>query len=89
MFWKLDALDLLGSNPWKRSDEPHMNAIFGGDINMFARIVEYLEPGIELVHDDKVEDGQEAESQALKAHFSTAELEAADFIEWPNLMPDG
>lgn len=89
MFWKLDALDPLGSNPWKRSVEPHMNATFGGDQNMFARVVEYLEPGIELVHEEKVEDGGEAESQALKSHFSTAELEAADFIEWPNLLPDG
>lgn len=89
MFWKLDALDPFGANPWKRSVEAHMNTTFGGDINMFARVVEYLATGIDLVHEDRVDDEAESQTQSLKSHFSTAELEAADFFEWPNLLPDG
>lgn len=67
-----------------------MNTTFGGDENMFARIVKYLEPGIELHHEDKIEDGDETQTnQAVKANFASSEVKAADWFEWPNLLPDG
>lgn len=90
MFYKLESLDPFGSNPWKRSVEPHMNATFGGDENMFARVVEFLEPGIKLQNGDEVENVAEVNGkEAAKAHFADAEVKAADLFEWPNLLPDG
>lgn len=90
MFYKLDSLDPLGSNPWKRSDNPHMNTTFGGDLNKFARIVQFIEPDIKLRHEDKVEDEDATESKiALQAQLVNAEDDEESWFEWPNLLPDG
>ncbi|KAH7313967.1 hypothetical protein B0I35DRAFT_452195 [Stachybotrys elegans] len=62
-----------------------MDATFGGDQNMFARVVTYLEPDLKLHDEDRVEDA----SSVSKA-FSTeaSKMSAAAVFEWPNL-PDG
>ncbi|UKZ74641.1 hypothetical protein TrVFT333_002311 [Trichoderma virens FT-333] len=88
MFWKLDLLDPFGANPWKRSDESYLNGTFAGDMNMFAKITETLEPSIRLNHAEMIQDGDAAEIKALMANFTDAK-EALDFFEWPNLLPDG
>lgn len=92
MFYKLDVLDPLGKSPWKRSDDPHLNGTFGGDLNMFAKVIQEWDPSIELNHDELIEDDDGAEVKALKAQFANAkeDSKALDFeFEWPNLLPDG
>ena len=82
MFYKLDSLDLFGSNPWKRSDNRHVNGTFGGDMNQLAMVTQYLLPDAELVYDDKITDDE------AKELLTRVEFFGFDF-ELPNLLPDG
>lgn len=88
MFYKLSTLDPFGSNPWKRSDDPHLNGTFGGDMNQLTMVTQYLSPDIELVYDDKITDDDETEGhrQVAKEMSSKAEFLG---IELPNLLPNG
>ncbi|KND93383.1 Lipase 1 [Tolypocladium ophioglossoides CBS 100239] len=74
MFYELNTLDPLGSNPWKRSANGSPSGTFVGDENLFARVTRYLDPDAQLVQEHRVE--KEAQQS------STA-------VELPNFLPDG
>jgi hypothetical protein len=84
MFFRFHTEDPFGINPWKRSTLGHGEATFEGDVNTFARAVEYVDPDARLKHEDKVEGDTRA---AFKALSNDVSLQRAG--EVPNLLPDG
>ncbi|PNY28627.1 Lipase 1 [Tolypocladium capitatum] len=83
MFYELNTLDPLGSNPWKRSAEGSPNGTFVGDENLFARVTLYLDPDAKLVQEHRV---QKEAQQASKTQLQNVQAAA---IELPNFLPDG
>lgn len=59
MFYKLNTIDVFGTQPWKRSPVDHGNGTFGGDMNMFARATDFVEQGADFRHESPIEDSPE------------------------------
>jgi hypothetical protein len=93
MFYELDFTDPFGASPWKRSEDPHLNGTFGGDLNMFRMVTEAWDPNIKLRQEELIKDDDAARVEAFNAQFSnaTGDLKALLDLgfEWPNLLPDG
>ena len=84
MFYELDTLDPLGSNPWKRSTDGVADGTVEGYQNQLAQLTLLADPDVKLNLPDGV---QSAQVSALHVEVATAD-QAAEF-EIPNVLPDG
>lgn len=80
MFYEPSTLDIFGSDPWKRSTGDPLNATFQGQLEIFASIVEVMDPDVKYAIDA-------ASSTSAQAKAATASEKRA--FQVPNLLPDG
>jgi len=84
MFYELDTLDPLGSDPWKRSTDGVADGTVEGYQNQLAQLSLLADPDAKLNLPAGV---QSAQVSALHVEVATADQTAA--FEIPNLLPDG
>lgn len=84
MLYELNTWDVLGHNPWKRSEATLAPGTFQSTANQFAQITLLMDPDAELTDQALMQDTSSAVS-------TMALLDAVnlDDVEVPNLLPDG
>ena len=91
MFYELNSWDPAGNTPWKRDIDSPLNGTFEGDTNVFAQIVEVVDPDVEFAQQDEI--GDPATPNILGTFkVNATSLNAADVdieIGVPPLLPDG
>jgi hypothetical protein len=94
MFYELNTVDFLGSNPWKRSEETHEEGTFEGSVNELAQVTLWLDPSAKLSDQAMISDKTSASISSLevsnlevsKMLLSTTD---SDKRAIPNILPDG
>lgn len=87
MFYELDTWDLLGRNPWKRSQDNPLEGTFEGSVNQFAQITLLMDPDAKLSDQDFVSDASTDSIVASK--MALVEDMSVSGLEIPNILPDG
>lgn len=82
MFFEMNGLDLLGQNPWKRSEDPLASGTVEESQNIFAQITLLADSDAKLAGEAQMES---TSSTAAAADFTTQDI--ADNV--PRLIPDG
>jgi hypothetical protein len=89
MFYELNTDDKWGDNPWKRDESaPSLTGTFKGDTNVFAAIVNHLEPEVKFAQEEHIEDSDSSSTMAnLLANTKASDVETRSVVE--HLLPDG
>jgi hypothetical protein len=91
MFYELNTWDPFGTTPWKRDTDEPLEGTFKGDTNIFAQIVEVVDPDADFAEGDEIGDASTQSALSTTGVNSTT-INAADDdigIQIPNLLPDG
>lgn len=90
MFYELDTLDPLGTNPWKRSSDELRNGTFKASLDVFAGITLLVDPQAQLTNRDLVQ-GDNTTAAAVFSEFldRTTNNVQSGLVAIPNILPDG